>query len=439
LRGPAVLQGASAPSIPAEGTNMFSSLKTAFKSLRTNKGRTALAILGIVIGIASVIIVFSAGEGIRHLIIGQVESFGTNIIESEPRVPKKTAKGRASDTEQGMAAAQGVQVTSMKLKDMDDIDKLPNVKESYGAVLGQEQASYGNELKKVFVEGVSASYIDIDQSEIDSGRFFTDAEDRSLAEVAVLGSEISNQLFGDSDPLDKWIRVRKQKFRIIGVLKERGSMGGVMNFDQFVFIPLRTLQKKIMGIDHVLYMIHELNDVSLADETAAEIKTILRTNHNITDPDRDDFAVTTMAEMMKILGTVTNAITLLLLTIVAISLVVGGVGVMNIMYVMVSERTPEIGLRKSIGAKFSDIMGQFLFESILITLTGAIVGIVLGVLLSFLIALAARGFGLAWEFAVPLRAYPVAIGFSLLFGLAFGLYPARKAARLDPVEALRRE
>ncbi|MFA6106425.1 MAG: ABC transporter permease [Patescibacteria group bacterium] len=417
---------------------MLSSLKIASKALRANKGRTALAILGIVIGIASVIIVFSAGEGIRRLVVGQVEAFGTNIIETELRVPKKTATGRASDTEQGMAQAQGVQVTTLKIADMDDIDKLPNVARSYAGILGQEQVSYANELKKSFLFGTSASYIDIDQSEIGAGRFFTDAEDRSLMEVAVLGAKIKEKLFGDSDPLGQSIRIRKQKFRVIGVMEERGAMA-FMNFDDYVYVPIRTLQKKVMGIDHVMYMIHELNDVNLADETAEQIRLIVRENHNITDPDRDDFAVITMAEMMKILDTVTGALTLLLLAIVAISLVVGGVGVMNIMYVMVSERTPEIGLRKSIGAKYKDIMAQFLFESILITLTGAVIGIVFGIIVSWFISLLASNFGLAWEFAVPIRAYPVAIGFSLLFGLAFGLYPARKAARLDPVEALRRE
>lgn len=417
---------------------MFSTLKIASRSLKANKGRTTLAVLGIVIGIASVIIVFSAGEGIRRLVVGQVEAFGTNIIETELRVPKKTTKGRASDMEQGMAQAQGVEVTTLKIEDMEDINKLPNVRGSYAAIFGQEQVSFGNEIKKAYLSGVSASFIDIDQSEIETGRFFTEAEDRALTEVAVLGSAMKEKLFGDSDALGQWIRIRKQKFRVIGVMKERGAMAFI-NFDDYVYVPVRTLQKKVMGIDHVLYMIHELNDVNIADETADEIRLIVRDNHNITDPDRDDFAVITMAEMLKIMDTVTGALTLLLLAIVAISLVVGGVGVMNIMYVMVSERTPEIGLRKSVGAKYKDIMGQFLYESVLITLIGAVLGIALGLVASFLISILAKNFGLEWEFAVPLRAYPVAIGFSLAFGLGFGLYPARKAARLDPVEALRKE
>jgi len=200
-----------------------------------------------------------------------------------------------------------------------------------------------------------------------------------------------------------------------------------------------------MGVDYVTYMVHQIKDLSRAEETAEEIRTILRENHDINKPNdpsdvsKDDFRVTTMDEMMSMMDTVTGALTLLLLAIVAISLIVGGVGIMNIMYVAVSERTAEIGLRKAVGANTHDILWQFLIEAIFITLVGGFIGIILGVLISYLISIGATASGFDWEFAIPMKAYFVAIGFSAFFGLAFGLYPAKKAAQLDPIEALRKE
>lgn len=417
--------------------HLLENIITNLRIIRANKVRSALTVLGIVIGIASVIIIFSAGEGIENLIVGQVESFGTNIIESEIKVPKK-GSGAQSDSESSAAMAQGVQVTTMTLDDMEDIDKLPNITRSYAAILGQSQASYGSELRKIYLYGVSSEFINIDKSEIDYGRFFTEAEDKSLAAVIVLGSNVKDRLFGDQDPIGKMVKLQKTKFKVIGVLKSRGSMA-FMNFDDFSYVPVRTLQKKIMGIRHVLYMIHEVRDMARADETADEIRAILRENHDIADPEKDDFRVSTMQEMMDILGTITGAITLLLLSIVGISLVVGGVGVMNIMYVVVSERTMEIGLRKAVGAKSSNIIMQFLFESIFITLMGGAVGIVIGIGAAYLIYWGAKNYGLDWNFNVPLEAYITALGFSVVFGVLFGLYPARKAARLNPIEALRKE
>lgn len=413
-------------------------IKMSLRSMRANKARTGLTVLGIVIGIAAVIVVFSAGEGIRSLIVGQVESFGTDILETEIKVPS-TKKGVAADSQSGSAIAQGVQITTLKLSDMADIDKLPNIKQSYAAIQGQDQINYGNELRKTFLLGTTASYIDIDKSEIDYGRFFSEEEDRSLTQVVVLGSKIKTKLFGETDPIGKSVRLHKSKYRVIGVMKERGRVG-FMDFDDFAYVPVRTLQKRIMGIDHVFYMVHQLNDVGLAEETAEEVRRIVRENHDITNPQKDDFRVVTMAEILKTLGTVTTAITFLLLAIVSISLVVGGVGIMNIMYVVVTERTGEIGLRKAVGASYGDIMKQFLVEAVMITLLGGIIGIIIGIGLSAAIAwLANNVLNLSWKFAIPLQAFIVAIGFSTAFGLGFGVYPARKAAKLDPIAALRAE
>jgi len=416
---------------------ILQSMKIAFHSLKSNMARSSLTVLGVVIGIASVIIVYSAGEGIRDLIMSQVESFGTDIIEAEIKVPTGK-KGAAGEQQSGAAIAQGVQVTTLTLGDMEEINKLANVKNSYAGILSQDQASFGNELRKASLLGTSASYIDIDKSEVDYGRFFTEAEDKSLAPVVVLGSKIKDKLFGDSDPLNKTIRLRKSKFTVIGVLKSKGAVG-FMDFDDYIYIPIRTLQKKIMGIDHVFYMVHQLKDLSRADDTAGEVRLLLRDRHDIEDPIKDDFRVVTMQEMIQTLETVTDAITLLLLAIVAISLVVGGVGIMNVMYVIVTERTAEIGLRKAVGARYADIMGQFLAESVLVALAGGIIGVIIGAGVSFLIYLGAGQFGFNWEFAIPAKAFVVALGFSTFFGVIFGVYPARKAARMNPIEALRAE
>jgi len=424
-----------------------STLNIAFKSLINNKLRTALTVLGVVIGIAAIIVVFSAGQGVRGLVLGQIESFGTDIIQTEIKIPTGDRSRAEGEQRSAAALAQGVQITTLGLEDMQDVVRLPNVTGGYGVIMGQEQVNYRNHLEKAFVMGTNASYIDIDKSKVKKGRFFTRSENRSLAKVAVLGYKMKDKLFGASDAIGKFIKIRRTKFRVIGVMEERGAVM-TMDFDDYIYVPVRTLQERVMGIEHILYMVHQLKDVDKADLTAARARQLLRDNHNIdpaVGPDgkpttsKDDFRVTTMAEMMEMLDVATNALTLLLLCIVVISLVVGGVGIMNIMYVIVSERTSEIGLRKAVGATYLDIMKQFLAESILITLAGGVIGILLGVGLSVGLALLVNSYGLDWEFAIPARAFVVAVIFSVVFGVFFGVYPARKAAGQDPIVALRGE
>ncbi|NCF75104.1 MAG: FtsX-like permease family protein [Xanthomonadaceae bacterium] len=420
---------------------MFSIFKIAITGLKANKTRTILTTLGIVIGISAIIIVMSAGDGIRGLILGQIESFGTDIIETEVKVPstKKGESEMSADIQSGASMATGVTINTLKLKDMKDIDELENVEMSYAGILGQEQVNYGSELRKAFLLGVSSTYIDIDKSEVDYGRFYTDNEEKSLAQVAVLGSEIKEKLFGEHNPLGKNIKIRGKNFKVIGVIKKRGAVS-VMNFDDYIYIPVRTAQKKLLGVDYVLYMIHKIKDISLSNETAEDIKYILRNNHNIINPDKDDFRVTTMEEMMEMMNVVTNAITLLLLAIVSISLIVGGVGIMNTMLVTVSERTQEVGLRKAVGASNSDILKQFLIESVIITLIGATIGIILGIVVSYLIALIAKTyFNIDWHFIISWLSIIIALIFAFILGLGFGIYPAKKAAKLHPIEAMREE
>ncbi len=405
--------------------------------MRANPLRTGLTLLGLIIGITTVIIVFSAGEGVRGLLLGQLDAFGTDTINTEIKVPNNKT-GTASDSQSSNAIASGVQVTSMTLGDMEAVSKLPNIVTGYGAVLSQEQASVGNELRNAYVFGVSGTYLDIDSTKIAEGRFFSEAEDRSLASVVILGSGMKEKLFGDSDALGKRIRLRQEDFTVIGVAEPKGAVMFI-NFDDYIYMPIRTLQKKLMGTDHISYMIHKMQNPNQGEVTVEDINDLMRRRHNITDPARDDFSVTTMAEAMDTLNTITDALTFLLLAIVVISLIVGGVGIMNVMYVAVTERTMEIGLRKAVGATRSNIMRQFLIEAILLTLVGGVIGCALGTGIAYLISVVAQALGFSWQFLVPLKAFIVALSFSAIFGIVFGVTPARAAAKLDPIEALRTE
>lgn len=401
--------------------------KLAWNSLRLNILRTSLTVLGVVIGVAAIIIVFAAGDGISRLISGEIESYGTNVVQTEVKVP-------------GEVSMMAAEVTSLKLSDMEAIDKLDNVEMSYGASLGQQKVSYGGESKKVLIFGVSAPYAEIDtKTKLAEGVFFTEEEDRNQANVVVLGSALREYLFASQEAVGKFVRIGSQRFRVIGTLAEQGGGFNFLDFNESAYIPIKTLHNKILGIDYAMYFMHQLRDVGRAEETAEEIRLIMRERHDISDPDKEDFRVSTMAEMLDTLGTVTGAVTLLLLAIVLISLLVGGVGIMNIMYVTVTERTPEIGLRKAMGATAKDVVKQFLIEALLITFWGWFLGVIFGLLAAFTLSWVARYFGIDWQFIFPTSGVAVSLVFSLTCGLLFGYRPAKQAARLDPVTALRTE
>lgn len=404
------------------------------KSLKGSKGRTFLTIFGIVIGIAAVIIVMSAGDSLKGLVLGQLESFGSDVIQIEPKVPTTGKNSTANAT----TMAEGVQITTLTLDDAQAINKLPNIKNYYAAVFGQDVVSYLGENKSINFMGTSPSVIDIDKSKVDKGRFYTTDDDNQLAKVVVLGSKVADTLFVGQNPINQDVKIGKNKFRVIGVLKERGAGFG-LDFDQLVYMPIQTAQKLVMGIDYVLFVTAQVKDTSIQDQTAEDIAFLLRERHNITDSTKDDFGVTTMAEARNMIDSIFGGITLLLIAIAGISLLVGGIGIMNIMYVSVTERTFEIGLRKAIGAKRRQILWQFLFEAIVVTLLGGLVGILVGASLSYLISLVAGQFGFIWSFSLPPSAIIIAFGFCGAVGLIFGYYPAQKAANMDSITALRHE
>ena len=417
---------------------MIKAFRLAIKNLFSNPVRTGLTTLGIIIGISTVILVLSAGEGFRSLINAQVDAFGTNTLFIETRVPPTTKnRGAGAASNDQSRANSPVAITTFKNRDLDDIQKLPNVVNNYGMVVGQKVVSYRDVIKSVLFYGASAARFEIDKGKLASGRFFTAAEDTGGDQVAILGSKVAVDLFGQDDPLGKLIRVGDLNFQVIGVYEPRGGFGG--DEDSVIYMPLGTAQKKVLGIDYLLVGIVEVRDPALAEATVEDIKLLMRHNHNIDNPDKDDFYVQSQAQAMDTFNTIFNGITILLIAIAAIALVVGGVGIMNIMYVVVTERTSEIGLKKALGATEADILGEFLMEAVLVTLIGGGVGIMLGSFLGWVVSIVASLANLQWTFSVPLYAIALGVGVSAVIGIGFGVLPARSAAKLDPVEAMRYE
>lgn len=417
---------------------MYRAVKQSIKVLSSNPARTVLTTLGIMIGIATVILVLSAGAGFRSLIDGQLQAYGTNTLFIETRVPP-TTKNRGAGAASGDAsrAASAVAITTLKNRDLEDIKKLGNVVNSYGMVVGQKVVSYRNISKSTLFYGASAARFEIDKNTLKSGRFFTAQEDSGAAQVTILESQLAIDLFGNDDPIGKLIRLGDTNFQVIGVYNPLGALSG--GNDSMLYIPLVTAQKKLLGIDYLLYGIIQVQDINLGESTAESIKSLVRRNHSITDPEKDDFVVQTQAQAMDTFNTIFNGITILLVAIAAISLIVGGVGIMNIMYVIVTERTAEIGLKKALGAKNSDILTEFLIESVMVTILGGAIGIFFGGALGWVVAAIATASGLTWAFSVPW--YAIALGFSVsaIIGIGFGVLPARSAAKLDPITALSHE
>jgi putative ABC transport system permease protein len=279
---------------------------------------------------------------------------------------------------------------------------------------------------------------EVEKFNLVEGRMFTKDEEDSLSQVAVLGSSVKDKLFGDDTAAGKTIYIKGKPFRITGTALKRGASFG-MDMDNMIILPTKTMQKRILGIDYVRNIIAKMKDKNASKQTVEDLTFILRENHDITDPNKDDFTINTMEEAVSILGSVVSGITFLLVALVCISLIVGGVGIMNIMYVSVSERVFEIGLRKALGAKSKDILWQFLFESVLLTSIGGIAGVIIGALLALVVYFVAIANNFNWVYSVPFYSIILSVGFSACIGIIFGLYPAKKAAQLNPIDALRKE
>ena len=389
-----------------------------------------MTMLGIIIGVMAVIIVMSVGAGAQSLIINQVKSLGSNLIGVLP--------GK-SDEKGPPASVMGVLITSLKEDDIEALLKeYPHFIAATGYVKGTDTVVWGDQKTDTTFVGVNAALPEVEDAKVASGRFFTDDEDKGSARVAVLASQTAKDLFDDQDPIGQQIKIKKTSFNIIGVMAARGS-SGMQNQDNQIFVPITTAQKLLLGIDYISFARLKVDSADHIDDAMDQANVILRERHKIDRPEDDDFSVRSMAQSLDAITKITNALKFFLAAVASIALLVGGVGIMNIMLAAVQERTREIGLRKALGAKNRHIVQQFLIESIGITFIGGIIGIILGILISYIVAKVAQNMGYDWDFAISISAIVVGCVVSVGIGLIFGIVPARRASQLDPIEALRYE
>lgn len=408
-------------------------VKIAYNNLLAAKFRSFLTILGIVIGIAAVIIIIAIGTSAQELILDQVRGVGSNLIGVLPG---------ASEESGPPASAMGIVITTLTYDDLKALLKknnAPNVTDGAGYISGNDTVQYEGEDKNYTYRGTTASYVDVESAKIAQGRFFTKEEEASLSRIAVLGSEVAKDLFGqEGNPVGEKIKIGDQSFEVIGVFEERGS-AAFSNQDTSIFMPLYTAQKIMLGVNYLNFIRLKVDSEENIDRAKADVIATLREQHDIKKPEDDDFSVRDQKAGIEAIGKVTGAIKYFLTAIAAISLIVGGVGIMNTMFISVNQRIREVGLRKAIGAKNSTVMFQFLMESVVITCIGGLFGIVVGVSVSAMAALIIQKLGYHWPFIVTLPSIILAVIISGLIGIFFGLYPARRAAKLNITEALRYE
>ncbi|WP_044195312.1 ABC transporter permease [Oscillatoria acuminata] len=402
--------------------NFLESVKMASKTLVANKMRSSLTMLGIIIGNASVIATIGMGEGAQNFVGQQVESLGTNLLFIVPGSPK--AQTRPVSPPQTLVLADAEAIAS----------QVPSVKEVAPQITGMQRITYGNANQSTTVAGVTPEFLTVRSFDVAQGRFITDLDLRRNEQVVALGADVAETLFGNTDPIGQQIRIRNVSFSVIGVMQPKGATFG-QNQDDVVLIPLTTMANRITGNSSPYGTRINFISVSVQNEESMnaaqfQIENLLRLRHQIID--EDDFTVRNQKDLQATMGAITGALTMLLAAIASISLFVGGIGIMNIMLVSVTERTKEIGLRKAIGASQQDILMQFVIEAVILSVAGGLVGIVVGVSGILLI-----GTLTPFDAGISTVAIALATGVSGATGLFFGVIPAKKAAQLDPIVALR--
>ena len=404
------------------GTNL---IKIALRALANNKLRGFLTMLGIIIGVASVITMLAIGQGSKRSIQAQISEMGSNMIMIHPGADMR-----------GGVRQDASAMETLKLEDYQNIvDETRYVSAVTPSVNSSGQAIYGANNAPTTVYGISPDYLEIRRYKVEDGDMFTEQDIQTAAKVCVVGKTVVDNLFPDgSSPVGKVIRFQKLPFRIVGVLESKGYNSMGMDQDDLILAPYTTIQKKVLAITHLQGINCSALKEEYTEQAIDEITEILRRNHKLRDMDADDFTIRSQQELSTMLTSTTDMMTVLLAAVAGISLLVGGIGIMNIMYVSVTERTREIGLRMSIGAKGIDILAQFLIESILISVTGGLIGVFLGVGAALIVN------GVA-HFPIYIQPWSVILSFAVctITGVFFGWYPAKKAAQLDPIEAIRYE
>lgn len=404
------------------GVKAFDYFRQAVSAVLMHKMRSVLSILGILIGVAAVIAMLAVGQGAKESIEKQLASLGSNLLMVRP-----------GSARVGGIAMEAGSVTRFTFADVAAISKLPEISRSYASVSGRGQLVYADKNWNTQIEGNGVDYAQMRAAIPVAGRFFTEQEIRMRDKVAVIGLTVARELFGDSDPVGETIKINLLNFKVIGVLPEKGGAGW-RDQDDLVVIPITTAMYRVLGKQYVDSIFAEVKSPGLIEQAQDSISRAIIKEHRLNKNEEDSFQIRDMSDLKKTLEATTRTMSLLLGSIAAISLLVGGIGIMNIMLVSVTERTREIGLRKAIGATRKDIMAQFLIEAVLLSLAGGLIGVLLGAGISFLITVFA-----GWAARVSLFSVMLATVFSLAVGVVFGLWPAKQASSLDPIEALRYE
>ena len=398
-------------------------ISTAFRGITVNKSRTFLTMLGIIIGVSSVVLMVSMGRSFQNYILTQIESVGTNTLDIIPTGFEKF----------------GANLESLTLDDYEEIEALPSVESSTPVIIVGRPVTYGKEEKSPMIVGAYRAFSDNYGLTLGNGRMIDNNDEQGAKTVAVIGPDTAEDLFGNAQPLGKKVSIGGSSFTVVGVLESKGS-ALLQDLDSMVLVPFSTA-RSVTGQKHLSFItLKTIGDPELAKQ---DIVGILRDRHNIdnpdNDPDKDDFIARSAEQVTAIVGSVTLGLTIFLSLVAAISLLVGGIGIMNIMLVSVTERTREIGLRKAVGARKNDILLQFLFEAVSLTMTGGAIGIVLGTSVGWLLAKTADKFLGGFPYVLSIPAILMAVGMAVGTGLMFGLYPAKRASELSPMEALRYE